>query len=89
MRDTINAYGYLNISYARALRELTNEEILFGLEWKWSHNGVFKQGEFSFDNNKVSVLARRNITNSDWIKKEGHNIKLINLAGLGNGNKSP
>ena len=89
LRDTINAYGYLNISYARALKELTNEEILFGLEWKWSHNGVFKQGDFSFDNNKVSVLARRNITNSDWIKKEGHNIKLINLAGLGNGNKSP
>lgn len=88
LRDTINTYGYLNISYERALRELTNEEILCGLEWKWAHNGVFKQGEFNFDNNKISVLARRNITNSNWIKKEGHNIKLINLAGLGNGNKS-
>ena len=35
-----------------------------------------------------SVLARNNVTNSDWIKKEGHDIKLINLAGLGNGNES-
>lgn len=74
--------------YIKALEELTTEEILFGLEIKWSNNGVFKDGKFTFDNKNISVLARNNVKNSDWIKKEGHDIKLINLAGLGNGNKT-
>ena len=55
---------------------------------KWKKNNVFKNGKFSFANNAVSPLARNNVKNSDWIKKEGHNIKLINLAGLGDGNNT-
>ncbi len=88
LRDKINLYGYLNYPYTLALEELSNEEILYGLEIKWKQNGVFKDGKFSFDNDKVSVLARNNVKNSDWFKKEGHDIKLINLAGLGDGNKT-
>lgn len=88
LKDIINLYGYLNYPYIKALEELTPAEILFGLEIKWKKNGIFKDGKFHFDNDKVSVLARNGVKNSDWFKKEGHNIKLINLAGLGNGNKT-
>lgn len=84
----INKYGYLPYPYIKALEELTPSEILFGLEIKWKNNGIFKDGEFSFTDDKISVLARNNIKNSSWIQKEGHNIKLINLAGLGDGNKT-
>ena len=88
LKYTICKYGYLNYPHVKALEELTNEEVLYGLELKWKKNNVFKNGKFSFANNAVSPLARNNVKNSDWIKKEGHNIKLINLAGLGDGNNT-
>ncbi len=88
LKEKINLYGYLNYPYVMALEELTEAEILFGLELKWRQNGIFKNGTFIFENDKISVLARNNVTNSAWMKKEGHNIKLINLAGLGDGNKT-
>lgn len=88
LKNIINKYGYLNYPHVKALEELTNEEVLYGLELKWKKNNVFKNGKFSFANNAVSPLARNNVKNSDWIKKEGHNIKLINLAGLGDGNNT-
>ncbi len=84
----IQKYGYLTYSFQKAQDELTNEETLFALEEKWKQNNVFKNDKFSFKSNQVSVLARNQEKNSDWFKKEGHNIKLINLAALGNGNKS-
>lgn len=84
----IEKYGYLPYPYIKALEELTPEEILFGLEIKWKNNGIFSNGKFSFANEKISVLARNNAKNASWIQKEGHNIKLINLAGLGDGNKT-
>lgn len=84
----IQKYGYLTYSYKKAQEELTNEEVLYALEQKWIQNGVFKDGKFSFKNNQISVLARNHEKNSDWFKKEGHDIKLINLAALGNGNHS-
>ncbi len=84
----IQKYGYLTYSFQKALEELTPEETLFALEEKWKQNNVFKNGKFHFKNNQVSVLARHQEKNSDWFKKEGHNIKLINLAALGNGNQS-
>lgn len=84
----IKKYGYLPYPYIKALEELSPEEILFGLEIKWGNNRIFENGNFSFANNKISVLARNNVKNSCWIQKEGHNIKLINLAGLGDGNKT-
>lgn len=88
LKALINEYGYLPYPYVKALEEISPEEILFGLEIKWENNGIFKNGEFSFGNVKVSVLARNNIKHSAWLQKEGHDIKLINLAGLGDGNKT-
>ena len=84
----IKKYGYLTYSYKKAQEELTNEEVLYALEQKWIQNKIFKDGKFSFKNSQISVLARNHQKNSDWFKKEGHDIKLINLAALGNGNHS-
>ena len=88
LSSLIKKYGYLPYPYVKALEELTTEEILFGLEIKWENNKVFKDNEFTVTDDKISVLARNNIKNSSWIQKEGHDIKLINLAGLGDGNKT-
>lgn len=88
LTELVEKNGYLPYPHIKALEELTNEEVLFALQIKWEQNGVYKNGKFNFTNNTVSVLARNNVKNSDWIKKEGHNIKLINLAGLGNGNET-
>lgn len=88
LTDLITRYGYLPYPFRKAQEELTPNEVLFGLEIKWVNNKVFDGKHFRFPDNKQSVLARKNIRNANWIKKEGHNIKLINLAGLGNGNKS-
>lgn len=84
----IKKYGYLTYSYRKAQIELTNEEVLYALEQKWIQNKIFKDGKFSFKNNQISVLARNHEKNSDWFKREGHDIKLINLASLGDGNSS-
>ena len=86
LRNIVKKYGYLNYPHLKVLEELSAAETLCALEIKWENNGVFKNGKFVFDNDKVSPLARNNVKNSDWIKKEGHDIKLINLAALGNGN---
>ncbi len=88
LTDLITRHGYLPYPFRKAQEELTPNEVLFGLEIKWVNNKVFDGKHFRFPDNKQSVLARKNIRNADWIKKEGHNIKLINLAGLGNGNKN-
>jgi len=88
LRDLIEKYQYLPYPHIKALEELSPAEVLFGLEIKWKINKVFDGEKFSFHNNQISVLARNGITNANWIKKEGHDIKLVNLAGLGNGNLS-
>lgn len=84
----IQEFGYLPYPYVKALEELTPEEILFGIEIKWENNKVFDNEKFSFKNHEISVLARNGVKNSSWIQKEGHDIKLINLAGLGDGNNT-
>lgn len=87
LKELVEKYQYLPYPQIKALEELTDAEVLFSLETKWKINKVFDGEKFSFDNNKISVLARNNIKNSNWIKKEGHDLKLINLAALGNGNE--
>ncbi len=84
LKSTMSKFGYLPYPQIKALEELSNAEVLFALESKWEAEGVFKDGKFEFD--KASTLARNNVKNSNWFQKEGHNIKLINLAALGNGN---
>lgn len=87
LTEKIDKYGYLPYPHIKALEELTPAEVLFGLEIKWKKEKVFDGDKFIAT--KTSVLARNDIKNADWIKKEGHDIKLINLAALGNGNESP
>ena len=82
LKSTVEKYGYLPYPQVKALEELTNAEVLFALETKWASNGIFENGSFNFS--KTSPLARNNVKNSNWLQKEGHDIKLINLAGLGN-----
>ena len=86
LRTQMETYGYLPYPHIKALEELSAAEVLYALEYKWISNGVFKDGRFNFS--KASVLARNNVKDSSWLQKEGHNIKLTNLAGLGNGNVS-
>jgi len=88
LSEQLDIYGYLPYPFQKALDELTYEETLFALEKKWRANKVFSNGKFSFKNNEISPLSRNHEKNSDWFKKEGHDIKLINLAALGNGNKN-
>ncbi len=84
LKSTVEKYGYLPYPQIKALEELSDAEVLYALEAKWEANGVFKDGKFEFS--KSSVLARNNVKDSRWLQKEGHDIKLTNLAGLGNGN---
>lgn len=79
--DLMNKYGYIPYSYSKACSELSDAEVILAVEEKWKQNGVLVNGTLMFGNS--SVLARNNVTNSKWIQKEGHDIKLINLAGLG------
>ena len=86
--ELVEKYQYLPYPHIKALEELSDAEVLFALETKWKINKVFDGEKFDFDNNKISVLARNGVANANWIKKEGHDIKLVNLAGLGNGNNT-
>lgn len=86
LRALVERFQYLPYPHIKALEGLTDAEVLFCLETKWKINKIFDGEFFSYEN--PSPLLRNNVKNADWIKKEGHDIKLINLAGLGNGNKS-
>lgn len=86
LKSQMERFGYLPYPHIKALEELSDSEVLFALEYKWTANGVFKDGKFNFT--KTSVLARNDFRDSSWLQKEGHDIKLINLAGLGDGNFS-
>ena len=86
LKSQMERFGYLPYPHIKALEELSDSEVLFALEYKWTANGVFKDGKFDFS--KSSVLARNNVKDSSWLQKEGHDIKLTNLAGLGDGNFS-
>lgn len=87
LKTIVEKNGYLPYPHVKVLEELTPAETLFALEIKWQNEGCFKDGEFVFENHCSSPLVRRGVKNSNWIKKEQHNIKLLNLAGLGDGNK--
>ncbi len=89
LSDLIEKYGYLPYSQAKALEDLTSGEVMFCLEKKLEINGNFKENLLIIKNNIVSAVQRQGFINSDWIKQEQHDIKLINLAALGDGAKDP
>ena len=84
----VKKYGYLPYSQIKALEELSPAEVIAGLEEKWKLNKTYSGNSFVFDDDNISPVKRAGFSNSSWIKTEQHNIKLINLAALGNGNKS-
>lgn len=87
LSGTIDKYGYLPYPHYKALEELTDGEIVFCLLKILENEGTYKNGKIlNFSN--PSVLSRRKIKNSNWFKKEGHNIKLLSLSALGDGEKS-
>ena len=85
LASLINKFGYLPYSQAKALEELTPEEVIFCLEQKLLLNNTLNDERLVIKNNKISAVERYGYTNSDWIKQEQHDIKLINLAALGDG----
>lgn len=89
LTKTIEKYGYLPYPQFKVLDELTNAESIFCLILKLnSAKTLLKEKNNKFiDFKNPSVLFRKNIKNSNWFKKEGHNIKLLSLSALGNGSK--
>ena len=83
----IEKFGYLPYSHAKALEELTEEEVIFCLEKKLEINAAFNGNKLIIKNNEISPVQRHGFKNADWIKQEQHEIKLINLAALGDGAK--
>lgn len=83
LSSLIEKFGYLPYSQARALKELTPAEVFFCLKEKLKVNNSIKGDELSFDEKEISAVKRSGYTNADWIKKEQHDIKLINLSALG------
>ena len=89
LQNLIEKYGYLPYSQIKALEELTPAEVIFCLEKKMEINNTYKDNKFTFKSSEISPVKRLGFTDADWIKKEQHEIKLINLAALGNGLKDP
>ncbi len=83
----IEKYGYLPYPHYKILEELNSAEAIFCLIEKLKYSKTIQNNKFiEFTN--PSVLARKNIKNSNWFKHEGHNIKLLSLSALGDGNQS-
>ena len=80
----IEKYGYLPYPFYKVLDELTEGEIIFCLVKILENEGLYKNSKL-VDVKNASVLSRRKIKNSDWFKKENHNIKLLSLSALGDG----
>jgi len=87
LRGVMEKYGYLPYSHIKALEELSSGEVIFAFEQKLLLEGTYCEEKIKKFKNP-SPLARRGIKNTSWFKKEGHNIKLVSLSALGDGNKS-
>ena len=85
--STMDKYGYLPYPQYKVLEELTDAEALFCLILKLNNAKSYVNSAFiPFKN--PSALSRKNVKNSDWFKKEGHDIKLLSLSGLGSGERT-
>lgn len=87
LSSLIEKFGYLPYSQAKALEELKENEVIFCLEKKLEINSTYENEKLVIKNNEISAVKRYGFKDSDWIKQEQHDIKLINLAALGNGAK--
>ncbi len=88
LKKLIDKNGYLPYSHIKALEELSNAEVLLCLELILKNNKIYKDDKFTFTSTSRYPAYRAGFSNSDWLKKEQHNIKLINLAALADGNLS-
>ncbi|MGM9994268.1 MAG: hypothetical protein ACI37R_06020 [Candidatus Avigastranaerophilus sp.] len=86
--DLIEKYGYLPYSQMRAIEELTPEEVIYALEKKLELNLTY-DSDICVEDEYISAVKRAGYTDGDWIKREQHDVKLINLAALGDGTKDP
>ena len=82
LSNTIQKYGYLPYPHYKTLEELSSGEIIFAFCEKLKREGTY-DGEKFIRFTNPSALSRRKVKHSNWFKKEGHNIKLMSLAGLG------
>ena len=82
--DIVKEKGYLPVSHIDAIEKLSPAQILVGMEEKFKNSFTYDGKSFVYEN--LSPVKRAGFKNSNWIKKEQHNIKLINLCALGNGN---
>ncbi len=87
LKEMIETYGYLPYPHFQTLNELTPAEVIYTLNQKLIREGVMIDNKIKEFKNP-SPLARYKIKNSNWLKKEGHNIKLISLAALNDGEKT-
>lgn len=87
LSDLIEKYGYLPYSMIKALNELSPAEVIFALEKKLELNETYKENNFTVKESEISPVRRMGYPDAGWIKKEQHEIKLINLAALGDGAK--
>lgn len=87
LAETIKKYGYLPYPQFKALEELSDGEVIFSLIKIFELEGT-SDGERLLNFYNPSVLSRKKIKDSNWFKKEGHNIKLMSLSALGDGEKT-
>ncbi len=83
----IDEYGYIPYSQIKAINELTPSEVIYALEKKLEKNKTYKEGTFIVKDDKISAVKRAGYNNSDWIKKEQHDIKLVCISALADGAK--
>lgn len=87
LTETIQKYGYLPYPHYKVLDELTSSEIIYSYVEILKLEGTYENFKLK-DVQNPSPLARRKVKNSNWFKREGHNIKLISLSALGDGTKT-
>ena len=80
--ELVNNYGYIPYPHIKALNEFSEAETIIALEEKLKLNNNYKEEKFVFDKNTVSPVKKADFQDSDWLLKEQHNIKLINLAAI-------
>jgi len=86
--EKISKYGYLPYPHIQALEEISDGEAIFALEEKLKFNKIYQDNKFIFEEDNISAVKRAGYQDSSWVIKEGHNLKLLNLAGMGNGNNT-